>query len=124
MEKKKEFIESPTMVAARNDCVLVDTLAQGTVTHFGYLMEELENGEEEIILIALVQLFAKEMYWEGLALLTMAFSLREMHTASEMVAAVGTTGNEHCMEMFLATFLKGCGAIIEAIWEEYPSKLN
>ena len=124
MEKKTEIIESLATVAARNDCILVDTLAQGTVAHFGYLMEELENGEEEIILIALVQLFAKEMYWEGLALLTMAFSLREMYTASEVVAAVGTTGDEHCMKKFLAIFLKGCEAKIEAIWEEHPGRLN
>lgn len=124
MEKKKELIETPSRVSAGNDCVLIDTLAQGTVTNFGYLMEELENGEEEIILIALVQLFAKEMYWEGLALLTMAFSLREMYTASETVAAVGATGDKQCMKMFLAIFLNECNAMIEVICDKLPGKLN
>ena len=103
----KMYCELQKMIegaADETNCPLISKMAEGTHYAYTVAMDDLSVCENKLILTSLVNLFANGDYDDALSFLALLFSLCDMEPASEIVAAVGASGDEHCAKTFLAKF--------------------
>lgn len=57
-------------------------------------------------------------------MLSLAFYLKDMDEPGDIAATIGSSGDEHCMKVFLAKFLMSFSADLDAMCEMRLNKLN
>ena len=112
-----EVLDDICCAADDTDCALISTLVSGVLYHYDLMSGDLSEEERLELFITMIRLFSKDMFYEAVCVLYLAFSLMGYMVASEVVSAVGACGDDHCMMVFLAKFLLACPDELNAIYD-------
>ncbi len=124
VEMKNKLQADIAETSEESVCPVIRRLADIVSMHFEYFMEEVDADEDDLVLLNVVTLYGNGMYWSALSMLSLAFYLKDMDEPGDIAATIGSSGDEHCMKVFLAQFLMSFSADLDAMCEMRLNKLN